>query len=184
MPNGAYPSGIEGSTNVDAVDTRFHVLSQTSTRPLWKSVAYKRRCPAVESTARPLYFAPLDPVAVTTAAASPPVQPRIFPSPAYNVEIFAPLSATQNGVVGPATRPQPLTRLASVNFAGTAPFETRFVTVYAFRSAPQSGAATTSAAATSAAATSTRSKIVRLISPPSLAALGYEFSDRAEVDCS
>src|SRR5882762_6118047 len=43
----------------------------------------------------------------------------------YNVDLPVPLSAIHQGVVGPETRPQALTRLESVLAAGTKPSETR-----------------------------------------------------------
>src|SRR5262245_35967184 len=43
----------------------------------------------------------------------------------YNVDLPVPLSEVHQGVVGPASRPQALTRLASVWSAGTNPSETR-----------------------------------------------------------
>src|SRR5215831_1746733 len=42
----------------------------------------------------------------------------------YNVDLPVSLSAIHQGVVGPATKPQALTRLASVWSAGTNPSET------------------------------------------------------------
>ena len=42
MPNGAYHGGIDVSVNAPARRTRRQCASYTSTRALWKSVAYTR----------------------------------------------------------------------------------------------------------------------------------------------
>src|SRR6266567_1102108 len=42
MPKGAKPAGSFGSTKAPGAVTRFHPPSKTSTRALWKSVAYSR----------------------------------------------------------------------------------------------------------------------------------------------
>src|SRR2546423_8388106 len=78
IPNGAYPFGSFGSWN--GSDTGANDLSKTSTRPLWKSVAYNLSA----ATASPLYTAP---PAEESAPAIPAVpitagdQPRTCPDP-------------------------------------------------------------------------------------------------------
>src|SRR5258708_39197888 len=52
------------------------------------------------------------------------------PSPRYKVESPVPLSAIQNGDVGPKAKPHGLTRLGSTNRATPAISETRFIRVY------------------------------------------------------
>ncbi len=70
----------------------------------------------------PLKTVPVGPPGtVTTRACGRPV-------PSYRVELFVPWFATHHGVVGPATRPQPLTRCVSVWGAYPAWSETSGVT--------------------------------------------------------
>src|SRR6476469_7838210 len=76
MPNGAYPFGSFGSWN--GSDTGANDLSKTSTRPLWKSVAYSLSA----ATARPLYTAPAadeSAPGIAVAALTVGDQPRIWP---------------------------------------------------------------------------------------------------------
>src|SRR5438876_12452955 len=57
MPNGAYRRGMPGSVNAPVMFTRLNCPSKTSTRRLWKSVAYRKSPLSVEAMARPLYSA-------------------------------------------------------------------------------------------------------------------------------
>src|SRR5438552_4175832 len=50
-----------------------------------------------------------------------------WPRPLYSVDTPVPLSATHQGVVGPCTNPQELTRFGSWNIATLGRSETRFV---------------------------------------------------------
>ena len=82
MPNGAYQAGIARSTNAPRRTTRRQRPSKTSTRPLWKSVAYSRS-PAIAS---PRNTAALAASSTATSATSDQLwgtagdQPRIVPS--------------------------------------------------------------------------------------------------------
>src|SRR6185437_11610826 len=65
IPNGAKPFGSFGSWN--GSETGANDLSKTSTRPLWKSVAYSRSL----ATVRPLYTAPAAEESAPTSAVVP-----------------------------------------------------------------------------------------------------------------
>jgi hypothetical protein len=58
MPNGAKPFGILRSVKAPGLPAGANVSSQTSTRALWKSVAYSREPFFVSAIARPLKIAP------------------------------------------------------------------------------------------------------------------------------
>src|SRR5262249_37911311 len=144
--------------------TRWKRSLNTSTFPLWKSVAYRRSPWAVGAIARPLkiacslrmsttrnafidgegggtfgFHARITPLSVSTTnqavavaplfdtwKALPPVNTvpvgapetvttsgTALPLPSYSVEVFEWLFATHHGVLGPATKPQALTRFGS-----------------------------------------------------------------------
>src|SRR6266540_3608502 len=67
----------------------------------------------------PLKTAPVGPPPTWTSSAT------FAPAAVYSVDRSVPLSATHQGVVGPAVRPQALTRFGSMVSAGLAPSETR-----------------------------------------------------------
>src|SRR5690349_24830915 len=80
MPNGANPLGRRGSVNAPGLPAGANAPSHTSTRPLWKSVAYRRGPPGVEAIARPLKIAPAAVAAVRAAVPNAGFQPLITPA--------------------------------------------------------------------------------------------------------
>src|SRR5438067_889574 len=130
IPNGAKPFATFASLKPPDVATGLNAASKTSTRALWKSVAYRRSL----AVASPVYNAPaLERSAPTTAAVpfTAGVQPRIIPLLVANRNRAAPLLPlwlTTKSValplktvpVGPALSPQALTSDASVAGAAVA----------------------------------------------------------------
>src|SRR5438034_11460477 len=86
IPNGAYLLEMFGSRKSPVVFTRLNSPSNTSTRRLWKSAAYRKSPCEVEAMARPLYSAPTRRRFTTVKAfvdggggGTPGFQPRIRP---------------------------------------------------------------------------------------------------------
>src|SRR5436190_17682985 len=67
------------------------------------------------------------PAGLPVGAGMVTVSGTFTPPPLYSVDTPVPLSATHQGVVGPCTNPQGLTRFGSWNIATLGRSETRFV---------------------------------------------------------
>src|SRR5438128_12629568 len=98
MPNGAYRRGMPGSVNAPARFTRLNCPSKTSTRRLWKSVAYRKSPLSVEAMARPLYSAStlrrlttVDERVHGGRGRTPGLQPRMRPLDVANMDGDAPM---------------------------------------------------------------------------------------------
>src|ERR1700758_4836380 len=131
----------------------------------------KRACPVfpfcdtAKSLATPLKTAPVGAPATATVNAC------FAPAPLYSVDVFVPLFAVHHGVVGPATRPQPFTRLESAAVALPALSATRLFTAYLSSCTPAPAVPARSAAAATAT-TAKRIVVIELLSsargPPSV----------------
>src|SRR6478609_3817588 len=81
----------------------------------------------------PLWLTTKSDVPLKTVPVGPPptltTSGRGLPEPSYRVDLSVPLSETHQGVEGPATRPQPLTRLGSFIAAWPARSATSLCTV-------------------------------------------------------
>src|SRR5438067_3456223 len=100
MPNGPQPFGIRLSRNAFAGVTSLNEPSKTSTRPLWKSVAYSRSF----RIARPLKTARVDERSapgIAVVAATVGDQPRIVPASVAQRKRAAAVLPTANALALP-----------------------------------------------------------------------------------
>src|SRR6266540_3229426 len=110
----------DGSTITWAAPVPFH----PAIVPLSVEKMKRARAPPMRKlVASPLNTRPVG------APATPTVSGTLPPTALYSVEASTPLSATHQGVVGPATSPHAFTRFVSVVVPGTPLFDTSGVTV-------------------------------------------------------